>query len=235
VLREEEKEMILPRENINLLDTVALVVDLPERNLRRGEVGTVVEILAPNVFEVEFSNDEGQTYAELALRADQVIPMHRQGETTMPDCFISYSSQDQRLANFVQSELSRLGVSAFMASASIQPGAHWSPEIMNNLRDSNWVILLASRAACSSAFVNQEIGGALLGSKRLIPIIWDINPNELPGWARNVQAIDLRGSMLGLPTQVAAIANRVNQEKTQGLIIAAGVILLGILVFAGRD
>lgn len=227
--------MMLTGENIKLLDTVALVVDLPELNLRRGEVGTVVEILAPNVFEVEFSDDEGQTYAELALRGDQVIPTHSQGETKMADCFISYSSQDQRLANFVHSELARLGVSAFMASASLQPGQHWSSEILSNLQTSNWVILLASRTACSSAFVNQEIGGALLASKRLIPIIWDISPNELPGWARNVQAIDLRGSMVGLPNQVAAIANRINQEKTQGLIITAGVILLGILVFAGRD
>jgi hypothetical protein len=152
----------------------------------------------------------------------------------MPDCFISYSSQDQKLANFVHSELSRLGVSAFMASASLQPGQHWAPEILGNLRNSNWVVLPASRAACSSAFVNQEVGGALLDSKRLIPIIWDINPSELPGWARNVQAIDLRRSMFGLQNEVAAIANRINQEKTQGLIIV-GAILLGVFLLGGRD
>lgn len=235
MLREEKKEMMLPRENIKLLDTVALVTDLPERNLKRGEIGTVVEILAPNVFEVEFSDDDGQTLAELALRGDQVIPLHRQGEATMPDCFISYSSQDQELANFVHLELSRLGVIPFMASASLQPGQHWSSEILNNLQTSNWVILLASRTACSSAFVNQEIGGALLSSKRLIPIIWDISPHELPGWARNVQAIDLRGSLSGLPNQVATIANRINQEKTRDLIIAVGAIILGIFIIRGND
>ncbi len=32
---------------IQLLDTVTLLEDLPQRNLQRGEVGTVVEILAP--------------------------------------------------------------------------------------------------------------------------------------------------------------------------------------------
>jgi hypothetical protein len=57
---------------IILLDTVALVDDLPARKLKRGEVGTVVEILAPDVYEVEFSDDEGQTYDELALRSDQL-------------------------------------------------------------------------------------------------------------------------------------------------------------------
>ncbi|HMG74770.1 MAG TPA: DUF4926 domain-containing protein [Pyrinomonadaceae bacterium] len=65
---------------IRLLDTVALVNDLPERKLKRGEVGTVVEILAPDVFEVEFSDDDGHTYAELALRDDQIIALHNQGE-----------------------------------------------------------------------------------------------------------------------------------------------------------
>ena len=70
----------MSKKKIKLLDTVALVDDLPERKLKRGEVGTVVEILAPDVFEVEFSDDEGRTYAELSLRADQVIALHNQGE-----------------------------------------------------------------------------------------------------------------------------------------------------------
>jgi hypothetical protein len=38
---------------IKLLDVVALTEDLPERKLQRGQVGTVVEPLAPDVFEVE--------------------------------------------------------------------------------------------------------------------------------------------------------------------------------------
>lgn len=70
----------MSRKKIKLLDTVALVDDLPERKLKRGEVGTVVEVLAPDAFEVEFSDDEGQTYAELALRANQIIVLHNQGE-----------------------------------------------------------------------------------------------------------------------------------------------------------
>jgi hypothetical protein len=65
---------------LQLLDTVALLDDLPGRKLKRGEVGTIVEILAPNVYEVEFSDDEGQTYAELALRGDQLVVLHNRGE-----------------------------------------------------------------------------------------------------------------------------------------------------------
>jgi hypothetical protein len=57
-------------------DVVALLVDLSERGLRRGQVGTVVESLAPDVFEVEFSDDDGRTYATLAIRSDQLMVLH---------------------------------------------------------------------------------------------------------------------------------------------------------------
>jgi hypothetical protein len=61
---------------IHLLDAVALTEDLPGEGLYRGQVGTVVEILAPDVFEVEFSDDDGQTYAMKALKASQLIVLH---------------------------------------------------------------------------------------------------------------------------------------------------------------
>lgn len=54
------------------LDVVALVEDLPRRGLRRGQKGTVVEVLAPGVFEVEFSDDQGRTQATLALPSTQL-------------------------------------------------------------------------------------------------------------------------------------------------------------------
>jgi hypothetical protein len=63
---------------IQLLDVVALTVDLPERRLVRGQVGTVVETLAPGVYEVEFSDDNGRSYAQLALPADQLMVLHYQ-------------------------------------------------------------------------------------------------------------------------------------------------------------
>ena len=55
---------------------VALTEDLPERGLYRGQVGTVMESLAPGVFEVEFSDDEGRAYASLALAASQLLVLH---------------------------------------------------------------------------------------------------------------------------------------------------------------
>ena len=62
---------------IKLLGVVALTVDLPEYSLRRGQVGTVVEILADGkAFEVEFSDRDGRTYESVGLRPDQIMSLH---------------------------------------------------------------------------------------------------------------------------------------------------------------
>jgi Domain of unknown function (DUF4926) len=64
---------MMPAETLKLLDVVALTVDVPDRGLVRGQVGTIVETLAPEVFEVEFCDDEGRTYAMLPLNASQLM------------------------------------------------------------------------------------------------------------------------------------------------------------------
>jgi hypothetical protein len=64
-------------QEIKLLDVVALTIDLPEYNLWRGQVGTVVEILANGkAFEVEFSDRDGRTFESLGLRPEQIMVLH---------------------------------------------------------------------------------------------------------------------------------------------------------------
>ncbi len=68
---------------IKLFDVVAVTVDLPEHDLWRGQVGTVVEILKNGAaFEVEFSDRDGRTYQSLSLRPDQIMVLHYAPEST---------------------------------------------------------------------------------------------------------------------------------------------------------
>ena len=69
-------------ELFELLDVVALMDDLPKYGLQQGQVGTIVEILAEDVFEVEFSDIEGRNYAELALHADQLLRLRHEPSLT---------------------------------------------------------------------------------------------------------------------------------------------------------
>jgi hypothetical protein len=64
-------------EKFQLLDVVTLTEELPEQNLWRGQVGTIVEILAGGkAFEVEFSDREGRVYESLGLRPEQMMRLH---------------------------------------------------------------------------------------------------------------------------------------------------------------
>jgi hypothetical protein len=62
--------------NLELLSEVALLRDLPERGLVRGQVGTVVETLAEGAVEVEFCDDKGRTYATAALLHEDLVRLH---------------------------------------------------------------------------------------------------------------------------------------------------------------
>ncbi len=63
---------------IRVLDVVALTEDISDHGLLRGQVGTVVESLDPGVFEVEFVDNDGKTYAMLPLKSSQLLVLHYQ-------------------------------------------------------------------------------------------------------------------------------------------------------------
>ena len=64
--------------DFELLSVVALMRDTPEAGLVRGQVGTVVEVLGPEVFEVEFSDENGRTYASLALKSTDLLRLRHE-------------------------------------------------------------------------------------------------------------------------------------------------------------
>jgi hypothetical protein len=70
---------------VKLLDTVALLEDVQAEEvlLKRGEVGAVVELLAPEVYEVEFCDDQGRAYAFASLHGDQFLVLHNQGKESL--------------------------------------------------------------------------------------------------------------------------------------------------------
>jgi hypothetical protein len=62
---------------VKLLDVVALLEDKPAERLVSGQVGTIVELLAPGFFEVEFLDTQGRTIAVAELkRSDFLVLKH---------------------------------------------------------------------------------------------------------------------------------------------------------------
>lgn len=150
----------------------------------------------------------------------------------MADIFISHSATDERIAKFLHQHLTSERISVFLASMSLQPGQKWSIEVLNALKSSPWVLFLASRAACASPWVQQELGAALVTQKKLVPIVWDMPPSELPGWVQHYQALNLANASLDdVKAQMTTIANRVKGDKLQGLLF--GGLLLAALIALG--
>lgn len=164
--------------------------------------------------------------------------------TTVPDVFISFTTADRGLAEYVRNHLRAHGLNVFLAPVSIPPGFHGDQAIWTALKAAPWVLVLASSAACSSAYVLQEfgiaVGVALSVKKAIIPVVWDIDPGKLPGWLNRFQAIDLReDTQRRLGPAIDQLANRVQAKKQQGIeekrqqgalvvgAIVAGLALLG--------
>jgi hypothetical protein len=62
--------------SFNLLDSVAILKEVPEQKVLMGQVGTIVEFLADNIYEVEFSDQTGATIAEYAVQGSDLLLLH---------------------------------------------------------------------------------------------------------------------------------------------------------------
>jgi len=63
----------MPNTPLKLLEVVALLVDKPAERLVAGQVGTVGELLSPDVYEVEVSRLEGTHDRGDGIEARRII------------------------------------------------------------------------------------------------------------------------------------------------------------------
>ncbi len=71
------------RSSLKLLDVVALLKDVPDEKLVKGQVGTIVEDLDEGIYEVEFADKQGRTIASLTLATKDLMLLHFEAETIM--------------------------------------------------------------------------------------------------------------------------------------------------------
>ena len=152
------------------------------------------------------------------------------------DCFISYSHKDSAVAREIHAALDDLEIEAFLAEFSLKGGDNWTDEVWSALRSAKFVVFLASEESCKSAFVLQELGGARYGEKKIVPIVWDISPADLPGWVNQSHAIDLRHcDSAAIRTQFTAVISDIRAGKWDLLqIILAVAAFVAFVALASR-
>ena len=71
------------RSSLKLLDVVALLKDMPNEKLVKGQVGTIVEELDKGIYEVEFADKQGRMIASLTLSTEDLMLLHFEPEMIM--------------------------------------------------------------------------------------------------------------------------------------------------------
>lgn len=61
---------------IGLFSIVAILKDSPENKVVSGQVGTIVELLDNETFEVEFTDKKGQTISEFTVKQADLMLLH---------------------------------------------------------------------------------------------------------------------------------------------------------------
>jgi TIR domain len=148
--------------------------------------------------------------------------------------FISYSTKNLKIVNWLRSTLHRPGMTeVFAAEYSVSPSQPLNDEIERAIRACNLFVLLWSHDARSSEYVPQEIGLAKGCNKRILPIVMDDNL-RVPGFISNLKYLpahkDWEGSFKWLKQFVDANSQKLKDAKALGAI---GAVIIGIILLSG--
>jgi hypothetical protein len=112
--------------------------------------------------------------------------------------FISYASNDERLAQQVAHGLEANGLDVFLDEQQIKPGDNWAAKIAEGLQESEAMVVLLTRDALKSHRVRHDIDYALGNQDytgRLIPVLAESHDSlakeEIPWILRHLQPIAL--------------------------------------------
>jgi len=106
--------------------------------------------------------------------------------------FLSYSSEDKRIAGEIKSYLKSLGFDVFLAHEDIEPSVEWQEKIIQNLKDCDVFLPIISENFQRSKWTDQETGFALALNKLIIPISLGTLPY---GFIGRLQALKLENDI----------------------------------------
>lgn len=131
--------------------------------------------------------------------------------------FISYSRRDAELATRLAIDLKRVGMSTWMDTRHIQPGAHWDSEIQRALGDCSAFLVLLTPESAGSENVLDELNYARGLNLVVIPVM--LRECNVPLRLARVQWIDLKEHTA---EAVERAAVQIKARLGQGARVAGG-------------
>ncbi|MGH7719962.1 MAG: toll/interleukin-1 receptor domain-containing protein [Gemmatimonadaceae bacterium] len=102
--------------------------------------------------------------------------------------FISYSPQDQDWGREFVSALREAGVEGWFDASELRPGERWKERIEEALRESQTLVLIVGPSILRSPWTFFELGAAVAGKKRIIPVLTEnTRPEDVPALVSQYQ------------------------------------------------
>jgi hypothetical protein len=146
--------------------------------------------------------------------------------------FISHSSSDRIWVEWIASQARALGVQPYLAEHDAHPGGRLADKIEAAVRRSDALIVLLTKSAIDSRYVQQEIGYAKALGKVVVPLVHPDVASQSLAMLDGIEYIpfdfatppsgssDLIGALEGIRQRAQA------QDVVQGLLVAGLVVVL---------
>jgi len=96
------------------------------------------------------------------------------------DIFLSYSHKDETKAKEILKKFTEKDIRVFMSADEIEAGDKFSERILGSLRDVSEIWVLISPRSINSEWVMTEWGAAWVMEKRIVPILYEFEKDDLP-------------------------------------------------------
>lgn len=164
----------------------------------------------------------------------------------MAQVFISYSRKDLSFVEKLSADLEAAGLDVWYDKTDLSGGSHWTIEIQNAIKNSNYFIVVLSPDSAISNWVEIEFLFASKHQRKIIPLmyracdlpIYCMNLNYLDVQGRNyrrefpnlLQALGIKSSPAELPKKAAGRDMFTRNRKYFVSIIVAIAIALGVFI-----
>lgn len=149
--------------------------------------------------------------------------------------FISHSTKDSEVVKKISNELSKYGITTFVASDNLPVGASLSEGIKNNILQSDLFLLLWSKNAKKSEWVTSETVFAQSNDILIYPVILD-KDLPLPVFLKDMKYLVLDSNSVPDFEKISSdiLLSYEKKNKKQGLVILGAIIALIYLLINSK-
>jgi hypothetical protein len=133
----------------------------------------------------------------------------RDGGKLVYKVFIAHAAQDAPLALRIRERIEEVGAEAWLDSAESDFGAGFLETVHGRLRQSDEVLVIASKRSVRNFWMSGEIGAAIALGKRIVPVMESVEPSDLPAALRSLEAVDVSH----LDRYLAQLVYRIRADK----------------------